>query len=330
MSVFIKKLFPLALFTLATVAITPFFGVTLISPFDVVNSSNPEYLIFWRLRLPRCLGAFLTGAGLSLCGTAFQAMFRNPLATPYTLGLSSGAALGASLYFHLGITAGLMGSGASLISAFLGCLVSVTLVYAITRARGGFSTSVLLLAGVIISFFFSSLVMFVQYISNAHDAVQIMRWLMGSLSGISSISLLEMALAVGASFWFFDAIASELDLLASGEEIAASRGVNVHRVKLLIFLVTSITVGVLVSITGPIGFVGMIVPQICRIMLGYSHRQLIFASFFLGGALLVLCDLLARLAIAPAELPIGIITAMLGAPFFLLILFRNNRKGEID
>lgn len=204
------------------------------------------------------------------------------------------------------------------------------MVYGITRARGGFSTTVMLLAGVIINFFFSSLVMFVQYISNAHDATQIMRWLMGTLSGIDAARLWEMAVAVCAGLWIFARMGAELDLLLAGEELAASRGVEVEKVKLRIFIAASIVVGVIVSITGPIGFVGMMIPQICRLMLGHGHGLLVPASFFLGGGFLVACDVLARSVMAPAELPIGILTAMTGAPFFLWTLFRGNSAGELD
>lgn len=307
----------------------PFIGAEVIFPTEIFDAATPEHLIFWRLRLPRSIGAFMAGAGLSLCGLVFQAMFRNPLATPFTLGISSGAALGAAAWLRLGVAATFLGMTGSLVFALAGCLLSMLMVYGITRARGGFSTAVMLLAGVIINFFFSSLVMFVQYISNAHDATQIMRWLMGTLSGIDAARLWEMGVAVGWGLCIFAIMAPELDLLLAGEELAASRGLDVDRTKLRIFIVASIVVGVIVSITGPIGFVGMMIPQICRLMLGHAHRLLVPASFFLGGGFLVVCDVLARSVLAPAELPIGILTAMSGAPFFLWTLFRDNNAGDL-
>ncbi len=325
-----RKLFILAALAVCCLALAPFLGAVIINPLEAFDSGSPENLIFWRLRLPRAIGAFLAGAGLSICGLAFQALFRNPLATPFTLGISSGAALGASVYLRLGAAASFIGLAGNLVSALMGCLLSMILVYAITRARGGFSTAVMLLAGVIINFFFSSLVMYVQYMSNAHDAAQIMRWLMGTLSGIDSSRLWEMAIAVLLGLALFSRMGPELDLLTAGEEIAASRGVDVSRVKLLIFIVASVVVGIIVSVTGPIGFVGMMIPQICRLWLGYGHGPLVPASFFMGGGFLVLCDLLARSVLAPAELPIGILTSMLGAPFFLWTLFRGNRAGELN
>lgn len=325
-----RKIAILAFFSMLCLGCAPFIGATFINPLDIANSASPENLIFWRLRFPRAIGAFLAGAGLSLCGLVFQAMFRNPLATPFTLGISSGAALGASVYLRLGGAPGLAATAGSLVCALLGCLLSMILVYAITRARGGFSTAVMLLAGVIINFFFSSLVMLVQYMSNAQDALQIMRWLMGTLSGIEISRLWEMALAVFGGLLIFSRIGTELDLLWAGEEIAASRGVSVNRVKLLVFVIASVVVGVLVSVTGPIGFVGMMMPQICRLWLGFGHENLIPATFFMGGGFLVLCDLLARSLLAPVEMPIGILTAMLGAPFFLWTLFRGNRAGSLE
>lgn len=320
----------LALSSLCCLFLAPFLGAIIINPADILESRSPENLIFWSLRLPRAAGAFLAGAGLSLCGLVFQAMFRNPLATPFTLGISSGAALGASIYLRFGAAASFLGMAGSLVSALLGCFLSMILVYAITRARGGFSTAVMLLAGVIINFFFSSLVMFVQYVSNAHDAMQIMRWLMGTLAGVNASGLWKMAVVVFSGFALFSRLSPELDLLTAGEEMAASRGVNVKRVKLLIFMGASVIVGVIVSVAGPIGFVGMMIPQICRLWLGYGHAALAPASFFMGGGFLVLCDLLSRSALAPAELPIGILTSMLGAPFFLWILFNGNRAGELN
>lgn len=325
----IWKIWLLLAAALITSLCTPFWGMTFIPPADVLDPANPDSNIFWHLRLPRSLGAFCAGSGLSLSGLIFQAMFRNPLATPFTLGISSGAALGASIYLRLGTTFTLFGMAGSLFSALAGALLSMALVYAITRAKGGFSTAVMLLAGVIINFFFSSMVMFVQYLSNAHDAAQIMRWLMGTISGVETPNLMELGLTILIGGYLAWQLSPELDLLTAGEELAASRGVNVARTKQLLFLLASVIVGIIVSITGPIGFVGMMAPQICRLWLGFRHSLLIPASLLLGGIFLSLCDLIARAILAPGEIPIGIITSMLGAPFFLVSLFRSNRAGNM-
>lgn len=314
---------------LALAAATPFWGLNFISPTVILEANHPDAEVFWRLRLPRLIVAFLGGAGLSMAGMVFQALFRNPLATPFTLGVSSGAALGASVYFWLGAGLSFLGSSGSLGAALLGGLLSMLLVYLITRAKGGFSTPVMLLAGVIINFFFSSLVMFIQYLSDSHDSMRIMHWLMGSLSGLELARLADLTFVVLAGAAIIWRLAPEIDLLTAGEDLAASRGVRVGRTKLWVFITASVMVGTVVSLTGPIGFVGMMVPQICRLWLGWSHRLLLPAVFFLGGTFLGLCDLLARLVLAPAEIPIGIITALLGGPFFLWTLFRSNKAGEL-
>jgi len=319
----------LILATLALALASPFWGLSFISPKVIFEAGHPDAEVFWRLRLPRLGVAFLSGAGLAMAGMVFQALFRNPLATPFTLGVSSGAALGASIYFWLGAGLSFLGSSGSLGAALLGGLLSMALVYLITRAKGGFSTPVMLLAGVIINFFFSSLVMFIQYLSDSHSSMRIMHWLMGSLSGLEVARLADLAFVVLAGAAIIWRLAPEIDLLTAGEELAASRGVRVGRTKLLIFITASVMVGTVVSLAGPIGFVGLMVPQICRLWLGWSHRTLLPAVFFLGGAFLCLCDLTARLVLAPAEIPIGIVTALLGGPFFLWTLFRTNRAGDV-
>lgn len=319
-------LLPLAFMALA---LASFAGMSFINPANIFDSANPDALIFWRLRLPRALAAFFAGAGLSLSGLIFQAMFRNPLATPYTLGVSSGAALGASIYLRFGTGFTLLGMAGSLISALLGCFFSMLLIYGITRSCRGFSSAVMLLAGVIINFFFSSLLMFIQYLSDANDAFQMLRWLMGTVAAVEPPNLVELGAAVLAGGWLAWRMALELDLLTAGEELAASRGVDLRQAKSRLFILASVLVGLIVSLTGPIAFVGMMAPQICRLWLGFRHVSLIPASLLLGGIFLCLCDLLARCLLAPAELPIGIITAMLGAPFFLWMLYRGKSSGDL-
>lgn len=306
---------------------SPFFGLSTISPSALLEPDNLYGKIFWIERVPRVVAAFLAGAGLAMSGMVFQALFRNPLATPFTLGVSSGASFGASIYFWVG--ASFLGALGGLSSAMLGAALSMLLVYLVTRAKGGFSTSVMLLAGVIISFFFSSMVMLVQYLSNQTDSLLIMRWLMGSLTGLEIPRLADLAfiIAVGTvTIWL---MAPEIDLLTAGEELAASRGVKVNQAKIKIFVVASVMVAAVVSLAGPIGFVGMMVPHICRMWLGWSHRLLLPAVFFSGGCFLVMCDMAARMILAPAELPIGIVTALLGGPFFLWTLFKTTQSGDI-
>ncbi|MDR2405705.1 MAG: iron ABC transporter permease [Deltaproteobacteria bacterium] len=311
--------------------LSPFFGLEIISPKSIFIDHDPgDMEVFWKLRAPRAIAAFLSGAGLSLSGMVFQALFRNPLATPFTLGVSSGASFGASVYFFLGgaAVAGLGGVG-PLFASLLGAGLSVFMVWTITSIKGGFSTVIMLLAGVVINFFFSSLVLFVQYLSDSNDSLRIMHWLMGSLAGLETARLVDLAFVVLAGFVVIRLIAAEIDLLTAGEEIAASRGVKVNKIKLIIFITASVVVGSVVSLAGPIGFVGLMVPHACRLILGWSHKLLVPAVFFAGGTFLVLCDLVSRIILAPAEIPIGIITSMLGGPFFLWTLFKSQKTGDL-
>ncbi|MDR2301549.1 MAG: iron ABC transporter permease [Deltaproteobacteria bacterium] len=320
----------LIVLSLLVLAICPFFGLTFISPAVLTVPDHQDAELFWRLRLPRTVAAFLAGAGLSMGGMIFQALFRNPLATPFTLGVSSGASFGASVYFWVsGAFLVKVGSLGPLFASLLGAFLSMFLVWSITSSRGGFQTAIMLLAGVVINFFFSSLVLFVQYISNANDSLRIMHWLMGSLANLETARLAELAFVVIMGGVFVMSLAPQIDLLTAGEELAASRGVKLKTLKIEIFVVASVIVGTVVSLAGPIGFVGLMVPHACRLMLGWNHRSLTPTVFFVGGAFLCLCDLASRLILAPAELPIGIVTALLGGPFFLWILFRTNSAGDL-
>lgn len=313
-------------------ALCPFWGLEFIPPLELFNSASPAGEVLYKLRLPRVFAAFLSGAALSLGGVVFQAMFRNPLATPFTLGVSSGAAFGAASWVILGSSVGLLGSlTASLGSmgfALCGAGLSMLIVFGLARGSGSLSTLTLLLAGVVINFFFSSLVLFMQYLSSASDSLRIIHWLMGSLAGVESARLAELLfIVISCSLLLFN-LSAELNLLAVGEDIAISRGVSLQKVKLQLFAVASIMVGAVVAIAGPIGFVGMMIPHICRLYLGWRHELLIPAAFFGGGCFLALCDLLSRVLLAPAEMPVGIITALCGGPFFLWTMFRKGRTEQ--
>ena len=197
----------------------------------------------------------------------------------------------------------------------------------LTRLRRGCSTATLLLAGVAVSFFFSSLILFLQYISDFSDTFRIIRWLMGGVevSGYDSVLGLAPFVAVGCGMVFW--LTNDLNLMTVGEDFAVSRGVAATRTKTLLFFCTSLTVGGVVSVCGPIGFVGMICPHICRLLVGHNHRHLAPATFLFGGVFLVLCDTVARSLVAPAEIPVGVITALLGGPFFLWLLVRGRQES---
>ncbi len=294
------------------------------------NMLDTESSIFWSLRVPRVLTAFLAGATLAVSGMVFQAMFRNQLATESTLGVASGASFGAALQVRLGASGILPGPAGASWFAFAGAGLSMVLVYGLSRIRRGFTTSAMLLAGVAISFFFSSLILMVQSTSDFHNSYRLLRWLMGGLVGAdygSVASLIPFSVIGAVIIAYFT---NELNLLTTGDDIAASRGVQVGRVRAALFFATSMTVGGVVAMCGPIGFVGMIAPHIARLLIGHDHRYLLPMTALVGGAFLTLCDTVARLISAPAEMPVGAITALLGGPFFIWLLVGSAGRSRSE
>ncbi|MDD5135210.1 MAG: iron ABC transporter permease [Phycisphaerae bacterium] len=316
----------IVLFALLVLAITPFVGLTKI-PFSVLKNSstdNVEARIFYSLRIPRVFTAFLAGAALACCGVALQAMFRNPLATPFTLGISGGAAFGAAVYviFAAAIPIYL----GSVIFSFAGSLAAVLGVYGLTKIKKGFSIGTMLLAGITVNFFFSSLILFLQYISDFTQSFRIIHWLMGSMSitGYSTPITMFVLTTIGSIIIITQS--TKLNLISISDEIAATRGVNIRVTRKILFLATSVMVAAVVAFCGPIGFVGLMAPHICRLLVGPDHKILTPASILFGGAFLVLCDTIAKTIIAPAEIPVGVITALLGGPFFLWLLIGSSSE----
>ncbi|MEA2102035.1 MAG: iron ABC transporter permease [Thermodesulfobacteriota bacterium] len=323
-----RRLFLICLmvFSVIVLACAPMIGMKTIS-LDAVfhpGGAGLDAEIFWKIRVPRVCISFLAGAGLAVSGMAFQAMFCNPLATPFTLGVASGASLGAALYVRTGFMFSIMGISGISVCAFAGALISILLVYGLTRAKGGFSTMTMLLAGVAISFFFSSVILFIQYMSDFSHSFHILRWLMGGLDTVGFESVLNMLPFVISGCAIILYMTHELNLMMAGEEISISRGVNVSGTRALLFFATSLMVGGVVAICGPIGFVGLMVPHICRLLIGANHCWLTPATILFGGVFLTLCDTLARVLIAPAEMPVGIITSLLGGPFFIWLLLGRS------
>jgi len=303
-------------------------GVHHVRPGALLNGTDPlGSRIFWQLRLPRVLMAVEAGAALALAGMVFQAMFRNPLATPFTLGVASGASFGASLAILLGLTARVAWVGVDTWFAFCGALLAIGLVFGLSRLRAELSAATLLLAGVAVSFCFSSLILLLQYLSDFTRTHRMIRWVMGGLErivGYDDVLAVLPFVAAGAAAVLW--LNRELDMISTGDELAVARGVPLNRVRLTLFLAASIMVGAVVSVCGPIGFVGLMVPHICRLLVGPSHGLLAPASAMFGAAFLAVCDAVARTAIAPAELPVGIITALLGGPFFLWLLIARGAE----
>ncbi|GGP85983.1 FecCD family ABC transporter permease [Streptomyces melanogenes] len=281
-------------------------------------------LIVWQLRVPRALLAALVGAGLGVVGTAVQALVRNPLADPYLLGISNGASLGAVAAIVLGAGAGgALGLGLSG-AAFAGALATFALVWAVARRGGGFAPLRLVLAGVAIGQFLSG---FTSYlVLQAGDEQQthsVLFWLMGSLSGATWTLLAVPAIAVPLALLVLQARARGLNALLMGDETAAGLGIDVVRLRRELFLVTSVLTGVLVAVSGAIAFVGLMVPHVCRLLIGGDHRRLLPISALMGALLLVVVDTVCRTAMDAQELPVGVVTSLIGAPALLYLLDRR-------
>ncbi len=279
--------------------------------------TDSEKTILFSVRLPRILFAAVVGASLSSAGVVFQGLLRNPLAEPFILGVSGGAAVGAIAGILLGIAA--LPFGLPLL-AFLGSAVTVILVFVVGRGKGRVNSHTLLLAGVIINAFFSAIIMFLISISSRADLHTITFWLMGDLSIAYSREIVMAGVFLLACFLIIYACARPLNLIVGGEETALHLGVNVEQTKIVLFLAGSLMTAVAVSFAGIIGFVGLIVPHMMRMLLGSDHRLLMPASFLFGATFLVAADTIARVLIPHAELPVGVVTALCGAPYFIYLL----------
>lgn len=311
----------LVLLTAAVLGAAPFLGASWLD----FSGGGAAMRIFMELRVPRVLLAWITGATLAVCGLIFQALFRNLLASPDMLGVSAGAAFGAVLYIRTGLAFSFFGlfSGLSA-SAFIGALAVTGAIRAAGEMRrGGMSEASLLLSGIAMNFLFGSLSMIVQYSGGYTDTFRMMRWTMGGVQAVGYSSVLAALPPLAVIFLIALSAAPELNLLAAGEAVAESRGVSVTRLRRRLFLAVSLAVGVSVAVCGPIGFVGLMVPHICRKLTGAGHRPLVFACALFGGAFLVICDTAARTLWSPAEVPVGVLTSCAGSLFFLWLLIRK-------
>ena len=286
---------------------------------------SPDREILFYARIPRVLLSLVAGGALAVAGVLFQALLRDALATPYTLGISSGASLGAVLAISFGWQniAGLPGVWAA---SFLGSGITLFLVLGIATEGRRMSSFTLLLAGVTINSICLALILFLQNLASFGQSFAIVRWLMGGIEAVEYSSVAWLAALVLPLCVFIFLRAREWNLLAVGEEWAMARGVSTARLLLVGYLAGSLIAGSVTAQTGPIGFVGLIVPHALRLRLGADHRLLIPCSFFAGAAFLTICDAVARTLLAPAELPVGVITAIAGGPFFIWLL-RSRRRS---
>jgi iron complex transport system permease protein len=286
-------------------------------------------LLFFRLRLPRVALAAVVGASLAAVGAALQALFRNPLAEPLTLGVSGGGALGATLAIALGAGASIGGVPFVFLAAFAGAGVAVSVVYRLARTGAVVMPGALLLSGVVLNFISASFVILIQYLTDYSRALQILRWTIGSLDVVGFALLWRMMIFIVPGWIVLALAARDLHLIAVDEETAVSLGVNVRRSERLVYAAASLIVGVTVAVGGTIGFVGLIVPHAVRLLFGEDVRVVLPCSFLLGAAFLMLADTVARTALGSGELPVGAITALAGGPVFLWLLRRQQRLSAM-
>ena len=321
----------LALAVIGAFALSVSFGASGLGPGDLLRALSGDAdptarAILLQLRLPRAALAALIGAALGITGCTFQALLRNPLAEPYVLGISGGAAVGAVAVLVTGLGVALpwmLPAG-----AFLGAVAAMMLVLEVARraSPARMDTRVLILSGVIIGAFFNAIILLMLTLADVESFRSAIFWMMGNLTGAewASTGLLAVLLVPGALVLL--SLARAFNLLSRGEEVAHYLGASVHRVKLTAYLAASLMVGAAVAAGGVIGFVGLIVPHAVRLAWGNDHRLLLPASALAGSAFLLLADTVARLVVAPAELPTGVVTAVAGVPLFVALLMRGGRR----
>lgn len=294
-----------------------------IIPGDDVFSSTIDSVV-WSLRAPRGLLALIVGAGLALAGVVMQTLVRNPLADPYLLGVSSGASVGATAVITIGVFTS-FGLYAISVGALFGALAATAIVYLITLVQGGLTPLRLILTGVVASSAFSALASFLVFkAQDARAAQGVMFWMLGSVVGAQWDRLLLPALVVLAAFLILMFMSNPLDAMAAGPDTAAALGVNVERLRQILFFIQALLVGAMVAVAGGIGFVGLVIPHLARIMVGSLHRRLLPIAMVLGAVFMVWVDVIARIAAPPQEIPLGVVTGVLGAPLFLLLMGRGR------
>ncbi len=286
--------------------------------------NSPVATIVWELRMPRALLALIAGAGLALAGAGMQTLIRNPLADPYLLGLSSGASVGATAVITLGIFAS-FGIWSLSVGALLGALGAAVAVYLIAQAQGGLTPLRLVLAGVVMSSAFSAIASFMVFLSDDNRAANsVMFWMLGSIAGASWAKLFIPTIVLLLFFLSTMLMSSWLDALAMGPATASALGINVRLMRNFLFASTSILVGVLVAVSGGIGFVGLIIPHATRMVVGALHRKVLPIAAAGGALFLLWVDVLSRVVVRPQEIPLGVVTGVIGAPLFLFLMGRRQ------
>ncbi len=318
----------LAMLFILSLVLLPFFGSYVIFPHDIFGGASlpqADY-IFWQLRVPRVLLAALAGAGFAVSGLVVQSILRNPLATPYTLGITSGSGLGAVIAIKGGLEVIFFGFSSLILFSFSGALFTAWLIYLIASRMRRFSSYLLILIGIILAYAFGAASLFIQFFSDWAETRQIVRWFMGGIQPVGYRQLAVTALIAFPAMLHIYRKGEELNIMLLGEELAGSKGIDVRRETRKFFFAVTVIIAIIVSVTGPIGFVGIVIPHLMRLWAGPDNRELIPLSLLGGAVFLMFSDTLARVVMAPAELPVGIITAIIGAVFFIFLLYFRREE----
>ncbi len=293
---------------------------------SVIYGDKLSNTVIFKIRLPRIIFASIVGGTLAMCGASLQALYRNSLASPFTLGVSGGASFGALLAIKIGLFHSFLGFSFVSISAFLFSILTMLAIYNISKVNGIVSIGKLLLAGVVANFIFSSFILFIQFFSSFTESLQTIRWIMGSLDIVGYNQIINSLIFVIPSIIILISTSKDMNVFSLGDDVANSLGVDIKRMERKIYLATSLSIGAVISISGPIGFVGLIIPHILRLIVGADNRILVPCSFLLGASFLTIADTISRTIISPVEIPVGILTACIGGIFFLwlLVKYKND------
>ncbi len=300
------------------------FELTIFKDFNSLSEIDRKVL--FGIRLPRILMASIAGGALAVCGAALQAMFRNPLASPFTLGLSGGASLGALIAIRLGLTQSIIGFSIISVFSFVFSIITILFVYSVSKVSGVVATGRLLLAGVVMNFLFSAFILFIQFFSKFTESLHTLKWIMGSLDIIGFSLVWKTALLSIPACLVLLSMTKDMNIYSLGNDVASSLGLDIRKMELKIYFATSLAAASVISVTGPIGFVGLFIPHILRITIGVDNRILVPCSFLLGASFLTTADTISRTIISPVEIPVGIVTACIGGIFFLWLLIRSKKE----
>lgn len=303
----------------------PFVGGQWISPLDGITGNESVRFILLHLRIPRVILALLAGGGLALAGLVFQALFRNPLASPYTLGVATGASLMVVLFLQFFQYSSLLASSGLVLFAFTGSNISMVLIYLLSRKYGQILPSRMIIAGIALNYFFSGIISLILYYSRHTDIFQIFRWMMGGLDivGYRVLFFLIPVMVLISLLLFL--MVKPIAIMGTSEEFAYGKGVDVRKYRKAIFWIVSLLTASIVAFTGPIAFVGLMIPHFSRMLFGADLRKIFFPTFWLGGIFLAVVDTIGRTLFYPLDFPVGILTGLLGGPFFVWLIYREKK-----